>query len=357
MKRFAAVLLGIAAVAVAGWAAAAWARARLHEPVSFPAPVDLDVAPGESARAVLERLEARGVLRSALLARLYLGHVLGDPPIHSGEYRFEPPLATVEVLDRLIRGQIVTHPVTVVEGLTYFETATALADAGFGDRERLLAQFSDPARVRDLDPDAKTLEGYLFPDTYRFPRGVSEAAIADALVADFRARYEREVAPLAAGDPRPLRELVILASLVEKEARLDSERPLIAAVYASRLRRGMGLYADPTLIYGLKLAGRWDGDLRRRDLEADSPWNTYRVPGLPPGPICSPGVASLRAAARPADVPYLYFVSRNDGTHAFSKTLAEHNRNVEIWQRRYFREHHGGGERGAPPARADRRSD
>jgi len=132
---------------------------------------------------------------------------------------------------------------------------------------------------------------------------------------------------------------VILGSLVEKEAKLDEERPLIAAVYANRLRRQIGLYADPTIIYGLKLAGTWDGDLRKRDLESDSPWNTYRRAGLPPGPICSPGLASLRAAARPADVGYLYFVSRNDGSHVFSSTLAEHNRNVEIWQRRYFREH------------------
>ncbi len=358
MKRALAILAGAAALAAAAAAGLAWARAELHAPVRFPAAVELEVAPGESARAVLERLERAGVIRSALLARLYLGHVLEDPPIHAGEYRFEPPLATVEVLDRLIRGEIVTHPVTIVEGLTYLETAAALAHAGFGDRERLLAQFSDPARVRDLDPDAATLEGYLFPDTYRFPRGVSEAAIADALVANFRARYRREVAPLLDGEPTPnVRELVILASLVEKEARLDSERPLVAAVYANRLRRGMGLYADPTLIYGLKLEGRWDGDLRRRDLESDSPWNTYRIPGLPPGPICSPGAASLRAAARPADTPFLYFVSRNDGTHAFAKTLAEHNRNVEIWQRRYFRERRDAAGKATPPASADRRSD
>jgi UPF0755 protein len=168
---------------------------------------------------------------------------------------------------------------------------------------------------------------------------VSEKAVADALVANFRTRFERDVRPLlAADDARTPREIVVLASLVEKEARLDAERPLVAAVYANRLRRGMGLYADPTIIYGLKLAGRWDGDLRRRDLEWDSPWNSYRRAGLPPGPIASPGAASLAAAARPANAPYLYFVSRNDGSHVFSTTLAEHNRNVEIWQRRYFRE-------------------
>ncbi|KAB2955658.1 MAG: endolytic transglycosylase MltG, partial [Thermoanaerobaculia bacterium] len=311
-------------------------------------PVDLVVARGESARAVLERLAARGVIGSPLVARLYLGRVLGDAPIHAGEYRFEPPTTTLGVLDRLRRGEVTTWPVTVVEGLTLAETAEALAAGGFGDPARLRSEFARAGRIADLDPAAASLEGYLFPDTYRFPRGVSEGAIADALVANFRARWEREVKPLVApGDRRPLRELVILASLVEKEARLDAERPAIAGVYANRLRRGIGLYADPTLIYGLKLEGRWDGDLRRRDLVADSPWNTYRKVGLPPGPICSPGSASLAAAARPAEVPWLYFVSRNDGTHVFAETLAEHNRNVELWQRRYFRERRGAGPAGA----------
>jgi len=311
----------------------------LERPRDFAGPFELTVAPGESAREVLERLEDAGVLRSALAARLYLGRVLGDPPIHAGEYRFDPPLSTTGVLERLLSGQIVTYPVTLVEGLTLFEAAEAIAAAGFGDEKQLLDEFLDPARIAELDPEAKSLEGYLFPDTYRFPRGIGAPAVTDALVANFRARFEREVRPLLdPGWAESPRRLVILASLVEKETSADDERPLVAAVYANRLRRGMGLYADPTIIYGLKLEGRWDGNLRRRDLESDSPWNTYRVAGLPPGPICSPGTASLQAAARPADAPYLYFVSRNDGTHVFSKTLAEHNRNVEIWQRRYFRE-------------------
>jgi UPF0755 protein len=336
-------LAALAVLLVATLAGAAglffWARQDLARPRSFAAPVELVVARGETARAVLERLAGRGVIGSPLVARLYLGRVLGDAPIQAGEYRFEPPTSTLRVLERLLRGEVTTYPVTLVEGLTLDETADALAAAGFGDPARLRAEFARAGRVADLDPAAGNLEGYLFPDTYRFPRGASEAAIADALVANFRARLEREVRPLVApGDERPLRELVILASLVEKEARLDAERALVAGVYANRLRRGIGLFADPTLIYGLKLEGRWDGDLRRRDLLADSPWNTYRSGGLPPGPICSPGAASLAAAARPADVPYLYFVSRNDGSHVFAESLAEHNRNVDLWQRRYFRE-------------------
>jgi UPF0755 protein len=135
-----------------------------------------------------------------------------------------------------------------------------------------------------------------------------------------------------------MRHVVTLPSIVEKEARQPEERPLIAGVYSNRLARRIGLAADPTVIYALKKRGTWDGNIRKADLQIDSPYNTYRYAGLPPGPICSPGLASLTAAADPADVPYLYFVSRNDGTHVFSSTLEEHNRNVEIWQRRYWRE-------------------
>ncbi len=346
MKRFVAIVLGLA-VAAAGALAGAWiwAQRELAAPHAFGPPGterDFEVAAGESSRRVLARLEAEGLLRSALLARVWLSRVEGDPPLRAGLYRFASPVSALALLGKLRAGDVLTFQVTLVEGLAYFETADALAAAGFGRRESFLAEFERGARVADLDPAATNLEGYLFPDTYRFPRGTPESAVADALVANFRARLRREVQPLrAGGDARPLRELVILASLVEKEAKLDAERPLVAGVYANRIARGIGLYADPTLIYGLKLAGTWDGDLRRRDLEADSPWNTYRVRGLPPGPICSPGSASLAAAARPADIPYLYFVSRNDGTHVFSTTLAEHERNVDRWQRRYFRERRG----------------
>ncbi len=343
MKRRRAVraLLGLVLLlALAAAGAWRWSEREMARPFGAPgAAVTVVVPPGESSRAILDRLERAGVLRSALLARLWLVRVLGDPPLRAGEYRFDPPLPAFEVLRKLRAGEVVTYPVTIVEGWTYFDTVAALAAAGFGDAAALRREVTDPARVRDLDPAATTLEGYLFPDTYRFPRGTGARAVVDTLVAAFRRHWERDVLPLrAAEDRRPARELVILASLVEKETGRSDERPRVAAVYANRLRLGMGLYADPTLIYGLRLAGRWDGDLRRRDLEADSPWNSYRRPGLPPGPICSPGLASLAAAARPAVSDELYFVSRNDGSHVFAKTLAEHNRNVDVWQRQFFRE-------------------
>lgn len=405
MKRVLVVLavvlvLGLAAAGATGW----WAWRQVERPHrGFAGDAAMVVVePGTASVHILDRLEERGVIADARLARLYLMLVLGDPPLQAGEYRFEAAAPLPAVLDKLVRGDVVDHAVTIVEGLTLEETAEAMADAGFGDRQALLAAMRDPAAIADLDPEARTLEGYLFPSTYRFRRGTSEEQMVATMVATFRRAWETEVEPLlaelegaegggaagAAGESAPLRggaaravtegsaagpekseppeggeaapdapppdvpvraptrqrprrgvrELVTLASLVEKEAKIEDERPLIAAVYANRLEVGMGLYADPTVVFALKQEGRWDGNIRREDLRMDSPYNTYRHAGLPPGPIASPGLASLKAAARPADVGSLYFVSRNDGSHVFADTLAEHNRNVDRWQRRYWRD-------------------
>lgn len=335
-----------AGLLLAAGALAAWAWHTLHTPYAGHGGERLTrIERGAGAAEILRQLEAEGVLADARLARLWLVHVEGDPSLKAGEYRFAEPLTTPQVLEKLVRGDVVAHRVTIVEGLTRGETAAALADAGFGELERFLAETADPAPVRDLDPEARDLEGYLFPDTYAFARGTPEEEIVATLVGAFRRRHERWLAPvIAAGEEGPgdrawtTRELVTLASIVEKEALLDEERPLISAVYHNRLARSIGLYADPTVIHALKLLGRWNGNLRREDLRLDHPYNTYVRPGLPPGPICSPGAASLGAAANPADVDHLYFVSRNDGTHVFARTLAEHNRNVEKWQKRYWRE-------------------
>ena len=328
-----AVLLAI--VAGAG-ALLTWAERELERPRGTDA-VELVIERGAPMTAILDELADVNVIGDPLLARLHLEYRRSGEALQAGEYRFEQPMSPVEALDRVIRGEVVTYPVTVVEGLTLRETAEHLAAEGFGDLDAFLQAMSSSEAIADLDTAAESLEGYLFPDTYAFPKGTDEAEIVNAMVSNFRRRVEDHV-DAAAGQGLDLRGLVTLASIVEKEAGAIEERPLIAAVFHNRLQRGIGLYADPTIIYALKLAGTWDGNLRRDDLKLDSPYNTYVHPGLPPGPICSPGEHSLRAASRPADAPYLYFVSRNDGTHVFAETLAEHNRNVARWQVRYWRE-------------------
>jgi UPF0755 protein len=332
--------LGLGLLLVVGAATlAAWGWWDLRQPhAGFTGERRVEVASGASGRAILAQLEAAGVIRDARLARVWL-LTQGDPPLQAGEYLFRAPLTTPQVLGKVIRGDVAAHRVTLVEGLTLEETAAHLASQGFGDLEALLAAMRDPAPIADFDAAAPDLEGYLFPDSYSFPRGAGERQVVLALVRNFRKRWREKVEPVLPKDGgRTPRELVTLASIVEKEARLAEERPLIAAVYSNRLEQGMGLYADPTVIYALKKAGRWDGNIRREDLALESPYNTYRNAGLPPGPIASPGLGSILAAAAPADVPYLYFVARNDGSHVFATTLQEHNRNVHQWQRLYWRE-------------------
>lgn len=328
------VLLGVATALVS------WAWQTIHEPYRgySTKEVLIEVPKGTDAAAILASLEDAGVLANADLARLYLIHKMGDPFLRAGEYRFKEPLATPEVLAKLIRGDIVTYPVTVIEGLTLQETAEVLAGAGFGNLDSFVATMRTPERIADLDPEATDLEGYLFPDTYQFAQGTTEEQIVNAMVDTFRRLFDESVSPLRAdSDERTLREIVTLASIVEKEAQLDEERVVIAGVYSHRLRIRMPLQADPTVIFALTLAEAFDGNLRRDDLKFDSPYNTYVYPGLPPGPIASPGLASLQAAASPAEVTYLYFVSRNDGSHVFAETLREHNRNVNKWQKVYWR--------------------
>jgi UPF0755 protein len=210
--------------------------------------------------------------------------------------------------------------------------------SGRGPQRAFIEAASDASAIADLDDRARTLEGYLFPDTYRLPRKASARELVKAMVDRFRRIAGENPAARAAARGFTVREWVTLAAIVEKETGRDDERRLVAAVYSNRVRIGMGLQCDPTVIYALKLAGRWTGNLTRENLQIDSPYNTYRYAGLPPGPIASPGKASLDAALDPADVPYLYFVSRNDGSHAFASTLAEHNENVHRYQVRYFRE-------------------
>jgi UPF0755 protein len=208
---------------------------------------------------------------------------------------------------------------------------------GFGPAKAFVDAASDATPIASVDPGAPNLEGYLFPETYSLPPKTSAARLVHLMVARFEQLFTTDMQQSAEAHGLSTREAVTLASIVEKETAAPSERPIVAAVYVNRLKIGMGLQSDPTVIYALEQTGAYNGNLTRKSLEVDSPYNTYRYRGLPPGPIASPGLPSLKAAVAPADVDYLYFVSRNDGTHVFSRTLEEHNANVRKFQIEYFR--------------------
>jgi len=251
--------------------------------------------------------------------------------LRAGEYALEGSMSLEQITDKLVRGDVVRHTVTFPEG-TNLEDMARLAGAKGIPVEAFLAAARNPEPIKDLDPVAKDLEGYLFPDTYDIPRGTEPATqLVARMVRRFRAVMAPELTRLPSG--RTLRQVVTLASIVETETARPEERPRVAAVFLNRLQRRMPLQTDPTVIYALRKVGTWDGNIRKGDLDVDSPYNTYRFPGLPPGPIASPGRASLQASLHPAESRELYFVSKNDGSHQFSETLAEHERWVNLYQR------------------------
>jgi UPF0755 protein len=297
----------------------------------------VDIPPGAGPASIGRRLVEAGVIRDTLGFRYELARTRSGRRLQAGEYRFDRPMTVQEVVAKIVHGDVYLQPITFREGLTILDMAQLFESRGFGPKAEFVAAASDGATIHDIDPAARDLEGYLFPDTYAMPR----RATAPQLVARMVAGFEKVLTPTLRADAEArglsVRELVTLASIVEKETAKPEERPLVAAVYANRLRIGMALQCDPTVIYALQRAGRYNGNLTRADLQWDSPYNTYRYPGLPPGPIAAPGQASLDAAAHPADVPYIYFVSRGDGSHAFATTLDEHNRNVFEFQIKPYR--------------------
>lgn len=303
----------------------------------YPEPKkQVEVRKGQNTAAILRQLQAAGVVRDEYVPLIYMKVLRNRDSLKAGVYEFDRPMSPVAVIDKLVRGDVVLKSVTVREGLDRFAIAKLFATEGLGTEKEWNARTADPELIRDISPDAQTLEGYLFPDTYKFSPGTPARIIVPAMVENFRKNFGAEMAYITTGlTPH---QTVTLASIVETEARLPQERALVASVYLNRIRRRMLLGADPTVIYAMKLSGRWNGNIRRIDLQMESPYNTYRTPGLPPGPIANPGVASLRAAAAPASTNFLYFVARQDGSHAFSTNLNEHNRNVEIFQRRPARQ-------------------
>ena len=291
---------------------------------------------GQRTSIILKHLQADGVIRDPYVPLIYMKLLRRNDSIKAGVYEFDRPLSAAQVLEKLFRGDVILRSVTVREGLDRFAVARLFVEERFGTVQQWDKLTGDPELVHDIAPDAKSLEGYLFPDTYKFNPGTPPQTIVKAMVENFRKHFTGEMAFITTG--LDVHKTVTLASIVETEARLPNERPLVASVYLNRLRRRMLLGADPTVIYAIKLAGRWDGNIHKADLQIDSPYNTYRFQGLPPGPIANPGLASLRAAAAPASTNYLYFVAKHDGSHAFSSNITDHNRNVEIWQRQWYRD-------------------
>ena len=329
------VLVMVVAAGAAG--AGAWvAWTRVAEPFQgfADAEVFVDIPPGAGPAGIGQRLVDAGVVRDPLTFRVAVWLSGRARELKAGEYRFDRPLSASGVVDRIVRGDVYARLITFREGLTIPEMAAVFEQRGFGSAASFEAAARNPALVREVDPAARDLEGYLFPETYALPRGTPADEVVSQMVALFLRSFDADLRAAAAAAGLTVRQAVTLASLVEKETARADERPLVAAVYANRIKARMGMQADPTVIYALQKAGRYDGNLTRADLQFDSPYNTYRYAGLPPGPIAAPGLASLQAAVRPAAVNYLYFVSRNDGTHVFSRTLRDHERAVDEFQRR-----------------------
>ncbi len=338
LMRRAILLIVFVAVAAGAWAG--W-RQYVRLDADFrgytAAEQFVEVPSGIGTKAIGKLLVDAGVVSDATTWRLAVWKSGQATALKAGEYRFTESLSPGAVVATLARGDVYLRSITFPEGLTIRQMAARYELAGFGTAAAFLAAAGDPHLVADLDPAARNLEGYLFPDTYALPRRASAGDLVKRMVQHFESVMTADLREEALRQGLSVREAVTLASLVEKETAAPEERPIVAAVYHNRLRQRIGLQCDPTVIYALDLRGRFNGNLTRADLALDSPYNTYRYRGLPPGPIAAPGRSSLEAAVRPAAVDYLYFVSRNDGSHAFASTLAEHNRNVQKYQVAFFR--------------------
>lgn len=332
MKR--AVLFCLFLLFVAAGAVGAWFYTGVTRPYKGYGGAEqfVDIAPGSGSISIARHLVEAGVVRDVTSFRIALWLSGKGRHLQAGEYRFDRPVSARDVADKIARGEIYVIPITFPEGLTIKQMAGEYAAKQFGSASDFAEAADNAALIRALDPEARTLEGYLFPDTYKLPRKTTAAQLVSRMVTDFQKAVTPQLLDAIAAHGLTIHQWVTLASIVEKETGNPNERPLVAAVYVNRLKRGMILQCDPTVIYALDRAGLYDGNLTRANLLFDSPYNTYRYPGLPPGPIASPGRASLEAAANPADVPYLYFVAKGDGTHAFASTLEEHNRNVALYQ-------------------------
>ena len=326
-------------LALAGTAAGVWLW-RSTQPFKGYAGSEqfVDLMPGEGPATIARKLVAAGVVSDRWAFRLALWRSGAARRLRAGEYLFDRPMRAGDVVSKIARGDVYLRPVTFPEGLTIREMARIFQSRGLGTADSFIqAARSRASLVRDIDPTAPDLEGYLFPETYALSRHAGAAELVRMMVARFHQVFTPALREAAAERGLTPRQAVTLASLVEKETAKPDERPVVAGVYLHRLRLNMALQCDPTVIYALEALGRYHGNLTRENLKVDSPYNTYRHPGLPPGPIAAPGRSSLEAVASAEPVDYLYFVSRNDGTHVFARTLDEQNRNVRKYQVEFFR--------------------
>jgi UPF0755 protein len=329
----------LAVLAAGGWLA--WA---LMQPVTPAGQTFVLLHPGYSTRRIATELQSAGVIRSAdaFVVWHYLHH---KHSLKAGEYLFDNSATALDVHRRLVRGDVYFHTVVIPEGFNMFDIAQAIHNAGLGSSEDFLkVATSDTALISDLSPDAKTLEGYLFPNTYEFTRMQTMEEMAAAMVKQFRLvakeiglTNDAKVTDVKNSDlqnqSNDVQQTVTLASIIEKETAAPEERPLVASVYYNRMAKHGALQADPSVIYAELLQGSYSGALHHADMQFNSDYNTYTHPGLPPGPIGNPGKTSLEAAMHPADTDYFYFVSNGNGHHRFAKNLEEHNKNVAAYRK------------------------
>ncbi len=334
-RRFSLMMFGAGlGLLLAGAAAGSLVTAWFHPFKNYTEPEKiLWIAPGTPSPAIARQLEEEGIISHRFLFLAYVKTVKWWKHLQAGEYLFRESLTIPQVAERLNEGLIHYREVTIPEGASLFEIPELLTQGGLTLSEDFGKVLEEVDLISDLAPNAKHLEGFLFPDTYRWTRETSAEDLIRQMVQRFRQVAATHLLPQLGSVSLTLRQVVTLASLIEKETGVASERALVSAVFHNRLRRKIRLQCDPTVIYAAKLAGRFRGKIFQSDLDFDSPYNTYIVAGLPPGPIANPGLKSLQAAIQPANINYLYFVSDNQGGHVFSKTLAQHHRAVASYRR------------------------
>jgi UPF0755 protein len=308
--------------------ASAWAYLQFSYPSQETVTVEFE--PGTSLRKISNVLAEKKVISNARFFEVYARFNNKSKEIKAGEYEFKQELKIDEVLTMLAEGRVVLHPFTVPEGYNIRQIGDLIQQKGMGTQLEWMSLMSDKEFIKKLGLQTDSLEGYLFPDTYNLQKNTTLADLAEKMVRNFKQKVTPDLLSKAQVMGFSLHQWITLASIIEKETGVAAERPLIASVFLNRTKIDMPLQTDPTVIYGIT---NFNGNLTRNDLETDTPYNTYTRKGLPPGPICSPGLESMLAVLNPTPSEFLYFVGKGDGTHQFSKTLEEHNAAVDLYQR------------------------